>query len=167
MRLTIAGFAVVLGLFLAGPAKPSYGQTTGLDPFTLYYGFYLPHQAAIAAQSTPLDTINAATAARIPSAVGADRPGLYDPITPLGEEDFDPLRPYSSRRGTERGARPHTFPSSTTAARGLRGPVNMYYSRTARYYSTMRPGSGPNRNLAVSRSGHRGMGSMPSMPGPR
>ena len=36
----------------------------GVDPFSFYYGYYLPHQAAIAAQPTPLDTINQVTAAR-------------------------------------------------------------------------------------------------------
>ena len=44
----------------------------GGDPFSLYYGYYLPQQAALAAQATPLDTINAATAARIPVVI--DRP---------------------------------------------------------------------------------------------
>ncbi len=167
MRRTIAGLAIVLGFSLLTPAGQSYGQTLGADPFSLYYGYYLPHQAAIAAQATPLDTINAATAARLPMA-GADRPGLYDPVTPLGEEDYDPLRPYSSRRGTERMAKPHVFPSNTTSARGLRGRVNLYYGRAERYHPTVRPGYGPNKNLAVTRSGRSaGMPSMPSAPGPR
>ena len=39
----------------------------GVDPFSFYYGYYLPHQAAIAAQPTPLDTINQITAARQPA----------------------------------------------------------------------------------------------------
>ncbi|WP_422926672.1 hypothetical protein [Singulisphaera sp. PoT] len=168
MRLTIVAFGIVLGSFLISPAAPAFGQTGGVDPFSLYYGYYLPHQAAVAAQSTPLDTINAATAARVP-ATGADRPGLYDPLPALGEEDYDPLRPYSSRKGKERGAAPHLYPSNTTTARGLRGKVNMYYSRTDRYYATTRPGYGPNRNLPVTRSGRSaGMPSMPSAtPGPR
>ena len=46
----------------------------GIDPFSFYYGYYLPHQAAVAAQPTPLDTINQVTAAPVYRAVGASGP---------------------------------------------------------------------------------------------
>jgi hypothetical protein len=160
------GLALALGAFLLLPASRAHAQLP-TDPFQAYFGFYLPHQAAVAAQSTPLDTINAAQAARQFTAA-ADRTGLYDPINPYGEEDVDPLRPYS-RSGRERLIRPHTFPTSTVNARQRGSAPPVYYGRSTRYYPTLRAGVGPNRNLAVSRSNRGGMSmpSMPSMPGPR
>lgn len=157
------GLSIALGICLLVPAQRAHAQFGGTgDPFSLYFGYYLPHQAAVAAQATPLDTINAAQAARQFSAA-ADRTGLYDPISPYGEEDVDPTRPYSRSRN-ERLQRPHIFATSTTNAR-MRGNAPMlYYSRTSRYYPTLRVGVGPNRNLAVSRTGHGG-GAMPSMSG--
>jgi hypothetical protein len=171
MRRPLLGLAILSVIALLAPANRSYAQLTSgsVDPFSLYYGYYLPQQAALAAQATPLDTINAATAARIP--VVTDRSALYDPNSPFAEDEYDILHPYSSRRGRERVARPHVFPTNTTFARtGRLGPAAVYYNRTARYYSTLRPGQNPNRNLAVTRRGGSfgggGMG-MPSMPGPR
>ena len=107
----------------------------GVDPFSFYYGYYLPHQAAIAAQPTPLDTINQITAQRQYTAL-SERQGLYDPISPYGEEDLDPNRPYSAKRGGERVARPYSYPVTTSNIRGT-GPA-LYYARTARYYPQLR-----------------------------
>ena len=133
----------------------------GNDPFSLYFGFYLPNQARIAAQSTPIDTINAAQAARQFSAA-RDRTGLYDPTSPFGEEETDPLRPYGNRR--ERLVRAHAFPTSTTNARMRGNTPPLYYNRTAQYYQTLRVGHGPNSNLAVTRSGGRYSGGSYGMP---
>lgn len=145
------GLAVVLGIALLGHAQRAQAQFGGTgDPFSLYYGYYLPHQAAVAAQATPLDTINAAQA-RQQEVAARDRTGLYDPIAPLGDEDIDPTRPYARR--SERLQRPHTFATSTTNHR-MRGIApQLYYNRTSRYYPTLRVGVGPNQNLAVSRRG--------------
>ncbi|MHC5538614.1 hypothetical protein ACYOEI_10360 [Singulisphaera rosea] len=173
MRRPLFGLAVLLGCSLLSPANRAQAQGFGADPFSLYYGYYLPHQAAIAAQATPIDTINAATEARAP-VVSSDREGLYDPISPYGEEDFEPIRGGSNRTRVERKARSHTFPTNTHSAmanRGL-GASGAYFNRTPSYYPTLRKGSYPNHNLAVGRP-HRGRGgmssmpSMPSMPGPR
>jgi len=127
----------------------------GVDPFSFYYGYYLPHQAAIAAQPTPLDTINQVTAARQFTAL-SERQGLYDPISPYGEEDLDPNRPYSARRGADKASRTYLHPVTTSNIRGT-GP-GLYYARTARYYPQLRSGKGPNRNLAVTKRGGGGMG---------
>jgi hypothetical protein len=147
---------LVLGICILMPATRAQAQFGGIntaDPFSLYFGYYLPHQAAIAAQATPIDTINAAQAARQFTAA-RDRTGLYDPISNLGEEDIDPTRPYS-RSSQERLQRPHTFATSTTNARMRGAAPQLYYNRTARYYPTMRVGVGPNSNLSVSRAGGR------------
>ncbi|AGA28121.1 hypothetical protein [Singulisphaera acidiphila] len=161
------GLALGFGLFLLLPASPAHAQLP-TDPFQAYFGFYLPHQAAIAQQSTPLDTINAAQAAQ-QFAAAADRTGLYDPSNPFGDENADPLRPYA-RSGRERLIRPHIYPTSTANARQRGSAPPVYYNRAARYYPTLRASTGPNHNLAVHRIGRGGgmsMPSMPSMPGPR
>ncbi|WP_406699000.1 hypothetical protein V5E97_08950 [Singulisphaera sp. Ch08] len=158
------GLALGLGLFLLLPASPAHAQLP-TDPFQAYFGFYLPHQAAIAQQSTPLDTINAVQAARQFTAA-ADRSGLYDPTNPFAEDDSDPLRPYA-RSGRERLIRPHIYPTTTTNARQRGNAPGIYYNRAARYYPTLRPNAGPNQNLAVQRIGRGGGISMPSAPGPR
>jgi hypothetical protein len=168
MRRPISGLAVVLGIVLlthTGEARAQMG-TLGADPFSLYFGYYLPHQAAIAAQPTPMDTINAVQAQR-QVAAAADRTGLYDPVSPFGDEDLDPLRPYG-RRGSERLIRPHSFATSTVnhRARGTAPPA--YYNRhgtgISQYYSNMPMGFGPNRNLAVTRGGGRSAGGSFGMP---
>jgi hypothetical protein len=129
----------------------------GVDPFSFYYGYYLPHQAAIAAQPTPLDTINQVTAARQFTAL-SERQGLYDPISPYGEEDLDPNRPSGARRGGDRASRAYLHPVATSNLRGT-GPAT-YYARTARYFPQLRAGKGPNRNLAVTKRGGMGMSGM-------
>jgi len=143
------------------------GGGNGFDPFNVYFGYYLPHQAYIAAQPTALDTINQVTAARQYTAL-TDRAGLYDPISPYGSDDSDPLRPYSPTRGGERLARPHSFANSSTNSQGT-GPA-LYYHRTARYHPTLRTGRGPNRNLAAVRTSRGlagGMSGGGSFAGPR
>jgi hypothetical protein len=159
MRRPILGSALTLVICLLAPSGRAQAQLlggTGGDPFNLYYGYYLPHAAAIAAQPTPLDTINQITAQRQYSAM-TDRAGLYDPISPYGsEEEQDPLRPYSPSRKGERIGKPVAFANATSNARGM-GPA-LYYSRTARYYPQMRAGHGPNRNLGASRSRGSSMG---------
>src|SRR4051794_16134414 len=124
MRHPLFSLAVALGFALLIPAHGAYAQLAGglgNDPFSLYYGYYLPHQAAIAAQPTPLDTINQATAARQYSAA-TDRAGLYDPISPYAEEDIDPLSPYGSRRGRERGLQvQQPFANPSTSSSNSRG----------------------------------------------
>lgn len=149
--------AVALGVGFFIPTGRAEAQFLGggTDPFSLYFGYYLPHQAYIAAQPTPLDTINRITAERQFSAI-TDRAGLYDPISPYGTEETDPLAPYTTSRKGERIAKPSLFATSTTTsnARGT-GPA-LYYTRTARYYPSIRVGQSPNKNLGVHRSSRGG-----------
>jgi len=175
LRRPLVALAIALAIGLLAPADRAEAQLLGagggLDPFNFYFGYYLPHQAYVAAQPTPLDTINQITAARQFNAV-TERAGLYDPISPYGGEELDPLRPYAPSRGGERLAKPHTFAGATSNSQGS-GPA-IYYNRTARYYPALRTGRGPNRNIAAVR-GSRGSigaggGGMPggfSGPGPR
>ncbi len=158
MRRPLLGLAIVLGTSVLATTDRAHAQLTpgtgvGTDVFSFYYGYYLPHAAAIAAQQTPMDTLNAITASRQFNAV-TDRARLYDPISPYGAEETDPTQPWA--RGEERtpgGAGPELRdqPGRVALARG--GGPALYYNRTGPYYPTMRVGRGPNRNLAVMRGG--------------
>ena len=62
MRRALLALAVAVAMIGWAPGGTAFAQVgggnLGSDPFSLYYGYYLPHQAAIAAQPTPMDTIN-------------------------------------------------------------------------------------------------------------
>jgi hypothetical protein len=157
--------AVALGFSLLASVSRAPAQTTGfvgVDPFQLYYGYYLPHQAAIAAQPRPTDTLNALTRERQQNAV-TDRAGLYNPISPYAlDDDLDPTRPYGASRKGERRGRIRSF--ATTANAAGRGPAT-HFQRFERF-PQQRVGQGPNRNLAVHRQARGiggGFGGMPSM----
>ena len=163
MRRAIFGLAALAVVALASPGR-AHAQvgTLGGDPFSLYYGYYLPHAAAIAAQPTPMDTINQNIAQRQRDAM-TDRSSLYDPVSPYGDSDDDPLAPYSGRRsGNNRPRQGGAISHGRDVVRG-NGPA-MFYNRTARYFPELRTGRGPNRNLAVTKRGGGGGGGMPSMP---
>lgn len=168
MRRRLSVSIAVLAFLTLVSADRAQAQFAGIgsgDPFALYYGYYLPHQAAIAAQPTPLDTINQMTANRAYTAQ-TDRAALYDPISPYGEDESDPLRPGSGRQGGRPRSTPlgFSYGNDNSNARGT-GPA-MYYNRTARYFPTLRVGRGRNANIATLR-GNRGGGggmSMPSAP---
>jgi hypothetical protein len=168
MRRPLLGFAAAVAIAALAPSGRTYAQTvgTGYDVFQFYYGYYLPHQAAIAAQPTPLDTINQNMAQR-QLAAATDRTALYDPISPYGDEDIEPGARFS-RRGGERGVRTGGGGGGFGGSTKGEGPA-LYYNRTARYFPGMRQGRGSNSNLArvrTGRGGGMGMGmGMPSMPG--
>ncbi|MDB5350239.1 MAG: hypothetical protein JWN86_1486 [Planctomycetota bacterium] len=137
MRRTLIGLAAVLGLGTF--ATTSHAQDGFSDPFFLYYSFYLPRQAALAAQPTPEDFIRYNNTQRQVE-VQSERRGLYEPISTIGLDELDPSRPYGARSGSSRLVR--------TSATGLvssnlmgRGPAS-HYNRTAAYYPTMRTGVG-------------------------
>ena len=172
MRRPLLGLAAALAIVTLMPSGRAYAQLSGLggDPFSLYYGYYLPHAAAIAAQPTPMDTINQNIAQRQRDAM-TERSSLYDPVSPYGDSEDDTLSPYSGRRGGNlRGRQGGTISQGRDVVNGS-GP-SLYYNRTARYFSApggeLRIGRGPNRNLAVLKGrrgggfGGGGMG-MPSM----
>jgi hypothetical protein len=175
MRRPLLIAAIALGIFAPGSVNRAHAQFAGTgDPFSLYYSYYLPRQAALAAQTTPLDTINAVTAVRQQAAV-TDRSGLYDPVSPYAaDEDADPFSSGGGRNTRERLGRPTRF-SQTTSASAMRGqgPPG-WFNRTGNgmmqnYYPTRKMGQGPNRNLAVHRKPSGGMGApgMSMSAGPR
>jgi len=160
------GLAVAISFALMAPASQAQGIGNFNDPFTFYYGFYLPHQAAIAAQPTPMDTINAVTAARQFNAP-TNRTGMFDPVSPYGLDDADLFGAGGPSRSGGR-ARGSSLSSAgmNSNARGT-GPA-LYYNRTDRYFPGVRTGRGPNRNISVAsprRGGGYSVPSMPTMPG--
>jgi hypothetical protein len=145
MRRSLTAVAAVL--LISVTTGTSLGQTTitgntGFsDPFFLYYGFYLPRQAAMAASPpASLVSINALSAARQQQAL-TERAGLYDPLGGTLEDPFDPTQPFGSRSPRGRG-RPRLVASGITNTningQGPRG----YYNRTLTYYPGLRAGQG-------------------------
>src|SRR5262245_22349727 len=112
MRSPYLGLVAALAIMVIISAGQAQAQVAavgvGADPFSFYYGYYLPHQQYIAAQPTPMDTLNQLTATRQYTAA-TDRAALYDPISPYGEEEGDQFRPNGGRRGGERLVKPQGF----------------------------------------------------------
>lgn len=140
------------------------------DPFFLYFGYYLPQQAALANQPRIQDTLNANVAAQQAYAQ-TNRANLYDPNGGYGR--FDPhasVDPFDPNSRAAQGARVaggmalRSRSSVPTANTNGNGPP-MYFNRTAQFYPSMRSGRGPNANVRVPGRGVRtgGVG----MPGPR
>lgn len=168
MRRPIWGLFALVAAVVLGHSTPVHAQIGGVgvgaDPFSFYYGFYLPHQAAMAAQPRTIDTINQVVANQQYTA-RTDRSSLYDPISPYGEDDLDPFKPYSQAGGRDRTARPTATGYGNTNSNVNGNGPGMYYNRAARYFPTLKPGRGPNHNLSALRArGGGGMGGMPAAP---
>ena len=136
------------------------------DPFFLYYSYFLPRQAALAAQPSVNDSINANVADRQAYAT-TNRASLYDPNGGYGAfHDYDPNAVFEGGRNQGRSGTPlRTRGLPTSHTRG-QGP-SLYYNRAARYHPALRSGQGPNQNLAAGgrgtarpRGGAAGMGMM-------
>jgi hypothetical protein len=171
-------WVLAAGAAILGWAEGAGAQVSGIggsngDPFFLYYGWYLPQQAALANQPRIQDTIQQNVAQNQAYAT-TNRSSLYDPN---GGSRFDPYAP-EGELGAGGPGRGMLFKNRasvpTSIGRGLGHAPAQYYNRTAQYYPSMRVGQGPNRNLAVAGRGVRrggarmpSMPSMPSMPGPR
>jgi hypothetical protein len=167
-RLGISlGVLIALPVFASNQARAQgglfgAGASNGFmsDPFSFYYGVYLPNQQLQSLRATPNDTINNAAQVRQYYAQ-TDRKGLYNPISPYAEGNYDPLRPYS-QQNSERRARPYRFSQDPSNADGM-GP-SLYYNRAAQYFPSLRPGVGQNANVyrgrgaGVPRGGRGGAG---------
>ena len=169
MRRTWIGLAVAL-LGLTFGTSPGRAQAVGgsgvfSDPFSLYYGLYLPRQAAIASQTTSTDIIGAASVNQQASILESDRAnGLFGDIQPFGIEDLDPTNTFGAKRNRALMNRVATH----SQGRSGHGPPRYYGTSNGitRYYPNMKSGNGANRNTAMTRgtvgqsgrSGLMGMG---------
>lgn len=158
MRRALIGLAFVGMLSAVGSSAQAQVSAGFSDPFFLYYGFYLPRQASLAAQPTTQTMLSDVTQSRQNFTL-ADRAGLYDPVqSPFNVDQIDPSSPFA-RRGAER--LPHLPPPSVVRPRAHNGMApGPYYNRTARYFPSTPSGSGPNRNVAQSRASRGGGGGM-------
>jgi len=166
--LRAGGVTFVLAICLLALPGQAKAQSNGVfdDPFAFYYAFYLPNQQLQALRPTPMDSINQAMVSRQYYAQN-DRRALYNPITPYGSQDYDPLRPYS-QQGQERIARPFRFAQDSSNADGS-GP-SLYYNRSAQYFPGLagRDGRSKNANVYAGRrssGGRSGMGRSGGMGG--
>jgi hypothetical protein len=131
MRRLFLGLAAVLGLSAAAPSARA--QFDFSDPMFLYYGWYLPRQAALAAQPRVEDTINAISANRQLNAM-TNRSGLFEPSS-LYDSAFDPNNPFGARTGSRQAALMARTGVMTNHINGA-GPAR-YYNRAAQYYPSL------------------------------
>jgi hypothetical protein len=174
---TLAVLAIISATAKEGQAQSSFAAG---DPFFLYYGYFLPRQAAMAAQPRVEDTINAASISQQAYAQ-TNRSSLIDPVGGYGANRFDDTGVLDGKGRP----RPTTGPGGMSSFRSRASVPNtnvpgsgpqLYFNRTAAFYPQMRPGlgRGPNRNLGVAGRGIRAGGTglptggvgLPS-PGPR
>lgn len=152
--LPLACLLVVTG-FLTSDAKAQFFGEGMNDPFFQYYGFYLPRQAAMAAQPRPQDSINAIAANRQYSAM-TERASLYDPIQPFGT--YDPESLFGGRGGVRSG-------SMATHGTNINGSgPSGYYNRTHTYFPNLRSGRNSAAASVPAYAPRRAAG-RPGMPG--
>jgi hypothetical protein len=147
LRATVATIVLSGSLFCFPSSAKAQGLGAGgditSDPFTFYYAFYLPNQQLQSMRPRPIDTLNQAVANRQYYAQ-MDRRALYNPISALGDQSYDPLHPYSGQN-QERIARPYRFSQDPSNIDGT-GP-SLYYGRAANFFPGLRAGRGPNANV--------------------
>ena len=150
-RRILLCLAMIGGLSALAPMAEAQIVGGGVDPFSQYFGFYLPRQAALAAQPTTPQMINQVAVAR-QEIVQQDRSGLYNPgASPFFPNGYDPLNPFSGNRGAEHLPR---LSSNLIGGRSSSTPSPAaFYNRTGTYYPTYRASSGPNANQVKSRFG--------------
>jgi len=153
---------ILTAALLASASWTNQGRAQTNDPFFLYYSYFLPRQAALAAQPKVSDTINPNVAAR-QSYASTNRANLYDPNGAYGAFDgYDPNETFGRTAG--RGGAAGGAARQTLAYRGLpttniagRGPA-LFYNRAGLYHPQLRSGQYGNRNLAVPGRGIGGAG---------
>jgi hypothetical protein len=133
------GLAIVAITALSAFSGTARAQTTGFsDPFFLYYGWYLPRQAALAAQPGPEVTVQQNQFVRQQAAV-VDRAGLYSAPAGIG---FDELNSSNQFAGRTMGRMPHAVAARTGInSTNINGAGHSsFFNRTSQYYPTMRSG---------------------------
>ena len=162
MRRALICLSFVFGAgVLATPAKAQTNNSGFSDPFFLYYGFYLPRQAALSAQPQPDDYYRQQSAARQFTAQTQRDSSLFDPLgsTSAFDKEYDPYSAFGPRSAGRGGiARP--VPAGIINANLKGNGPSLYYNRTSTYFPGQRTGhpSGVARTSAVARFGGRGGG---------
>jgi hypothetical protein len=150
LRTTVGPIVLVLCVIslpnqaVAQVAAGIGGAAVFNDPFSFYYAIYLPNQQLQSLRPSPSDSIDSAMATRQYYAQ-SDRRGLYNPISPYADQNYDPLHPYSRQQGTERVARAYRYARDPSNLDGT-GP-SLYYGRAGQYFPGLRAGRGKNANV--------------------
>lgn len=169
MRLRRIGLGIMALGLLSAASSTARAQDGGFsDPFFLYYGYFLPRQAALATQAHPEDLYRAQAAQRN-YAAAVDRSGLMDPGAGIGYDELDPNRPFGLRSGSTNMVRttPTGLPSSV--ARTGHSAPRQHFANHGSYYPTIRSGVTAARRppVVAPTSGARGRGMQNPMRLPR
>lgn len=140
MRRVWMGLIVAVGLALCPASSQAQVTQSGGDPFSLYYGFYLPRQQALLNQPGPTAQLNTMAIERKYQAQ-VDRSELYDPSVEPFYLDMggDPAR-FGSRTGQERKVRTAPMGVVSTVRAGHGDP--RFFNRIGSYYPSFRTGGG-------------------------
>jgi hypothetical protein len=122
------------------------------DPFTGYYSWFLPRQAAMAAQSTVGNQLNMYTSDRVAS--------QNMPQSNMGNLDLAGLglagaSVPSVDSDAPRNPRPRLSSTGPIVENSMGKGLNRYHERAGSYYPTMRRGTFANPGLPPSRRGGR------------
>lgn len=157
-KLLIAGF-LLLGVFqfsspadAQGPAMPNFGiGSVAADPFSGYYSWFLPRQAAMAAQPTLNNQLNMYTSERVQNQ-------LEPRSSNLGGLDLSSLGLAGSKTtdlnsDQPRNPRPRLSSTGPIVENTIGLGLSRYHSRSGSYFPSMRNGTYRNNGLPASRRG--------------
>jgi len=159
MRRPLIGLAVAIGFSALAPGASAQlingaGGGFATNPFSLYYGFYLPRQQLLANQTTSQDLINNQMVARQQSVIASERPGLFEDTPAFAIGELDPSQSFGRQRSGTRSYQ-NRRPASFQNARSGGGPPGYFgtggSTPLAHYHPTLPQGHGPNRNIARTR----------------
>lgn len=133
-------------------ATPGMGVgSVGADPFSGYYSWFLPRQAAMASQPTVNRQLNMYMADRV-----SDQ--LSPPSSNLGSMDFSNFgiggaNSPDLNTDAPRNPRPRLSSTGPVVENGMGRGLTRFHGRAASYYPTMRNGTSANPGLPKSRRG--------------
>ena len=157
-RLLIAGF-LFLGVSLTasqadaqGVGMPGFGiGSVAADPFSGYYSWFLPRQAAMAAQPTLNNQLNMYTSERVQNQMESRGGGLGGlDLSSLGLAGSNPSDLNSDQ---PRNPRPRLSATGPIVENSRGTGLARYHSRSGSYYPSIRPGTYRNNGLPQSRRG--------------
>lgn len=160
-RLLFAGL-LFIGVSLTAPqadaqgiGMPGFGiGSVAADPFSGYYSWFLPRQAAMAAQPTLNNQLNMYTSERVqnqmdPRGGGGGGLGGID-LSSLGLAGSKPTDLNSDQ---PRNPRPRLSSTGPIVENSRGTGLSRYHGRSGSYFPTMRTGTYRNNGLPPSRRG--------------
>jgi len=155
--LSVLMFAIVIPLLAntaqaQGPGMPGFGiGSVAADPFSGYYSWFLPRQAAMAAQPTLNNQLNMYTSERVQNQMD-NRSGN------MGGLDLSSLGLAGSKGAdlntdSPRNPRPRLSSTGPVVENARGTGLAKYHGRAGSYFPTMRNGTFRNNGLPPSRRG--------------